>query len=124
VTSSGFLPYGFFVEVERPARFDDDGVPLPMPSELPTIGRCARDRARTTELVDGQQVVVTTEQLLCDDVDADVQTTDVLVLPDGTRWHVAGDVERFRSPLTGWAPGCVIPITRASGATPPQQLED
>lgn len=124
MTSSGFLPYGFFVEVERPAAFDDDGVPLPSLSAPLVIGRCARNRARTTELVDGQQVVVTSEQLICDDADADVDSTDVLVFPDATRWQVAGDVERFRSPLTGWAPGCVIPIARASGAVPPQPVEE
>jgi hypothetical protein len=123
VTSSGFLPYGFFASVERATGFDRDGVPLAQGEPI-DIGRCARNQIRSVETIDGQQVVVTSEQLLCDDVDADVEPTDVLVLPDGTRWQVAGDVERFRSPLTGWAPGCVIPITRASGAKPPQPVEE
>ena len=125
MTASGFLPHGFFVGVERAVTYDSDGVPkTPAPSELPQIGRCGRGRSRSTETVDGEQVVVETDQLLCDDVDADVQPTDVLVFPDGTRWQVAGDVVRARSPLSGWAPGCVIPISRASGATQPQPVEE
>jgi hypothetical protein len=125
VTSSGFLSHGFFVGVERAVKFDRDGVPqTPDVADLPQIGRCGRGQSRSTETVDGEQVVVTTDQLLCDDVDADVQPTDVLVLPDGTRWQVAGDVVRARSPLSGWAPGCVIPIKRASGAAQPQPVEE
>lgn len=123
--SSGFLRHGFFVGVERAVEFDDDGVPqLPADDERPQIGRCGRNQSSSTETVAGEQVVVTTEQLLCDDVDADVQPTDVLVFPDGTRWQVAGDIVRARSPLSGWAPGCVIPIKRASGAVPPQLVEE
>lgn len=123
MVSSGFLPYGFIVDVVRPTGYDDEGVPL-AESEPIQIGRCARDQTQSIETVNGQQVVVTAERLMCDDVDADVQPTDVLVFPDTTKWQVTGDVERFRSPLTGWAPGCVIPIKRASGTVPPQPVEE
>lgn len=123
MTSSGFLPYGFIVTVERPSKFDGDGVPL-VDDEPHTIKRCAADMTRTVDVVGGQMVITTTQQIICDDVDADVQPADVLTLPDGTRWRVSGDIERLRSPLTGWAPGCVIPVERVTGLRPPQIIEE
>lgn len=107
------FPHGFIATVERPTGSDKHGNPLTAapPHE---IGRCARNQKSTLEQIEGQQVVVTQEQILCDDVDADVLPRDVLVLPDGGRWQVTAEVERFHSPFTGWAPGCVIPIERAS----------
>lgn len=123
MASSGFLPHGFFVVVVRPTAYDDDGVPI-ADADPTRIGRCARDQTQTIETIDGQQVVATSERLVCDDVDADVQPTDVLVFPDHTRWQVSGDVERLRNPFTGWSPGCVIPIARASGSAQPQPIEE
>lgn len=123
MTSSGFLPHGFIITVERAGKYDGDGVPL-APDEPHTIGRCAADMTRTVEIIGGQIVITTTQQIICDDVDADVQPADTLVLPDATRWRVTGDIERLRSPLTGWAPGCVIPVERASGLKPPQIIEE
>lgn len=123
MTSSRFLPFGFVATVERATEYDDDGVPVGA-AEPHTIERCARDQTSTIESIAGQQVVVTREQIICDDVDADVQPTDVLTLDDGSRWQVVGDVDRLRSPLTGWSPGCVIPVERASGANPPQPARE
>lgn len=110
------FPHGFMVTVERPAGHDDHGNPL-TPATPHEIGRCARNQQTTLEQVNGQQIIVTTEQILCDDVDADVLPQDVLVLPDGGRWQVTGEVERFHSPFTGWAPGCVIRIERATSTS-------
>jgi len=118
------FPYGFTATVERPTGFDDEGISLE--SEFPdkTIARCARDQVSTVETVDGAQVVVTKERILCDDPDADVHESDVLILPDGTRWNVTGEPDRPSSPFSGWNPGCVIPVERAAGATPPQPIEE
>lgn len=117
------FPYGFVATVERPTGFDDDGVPLAQ-ADPHTIQRCVRDQTQTIELSGGEQVVVTRERILCDNPNADVQTSDVLVLPDGTRWQVNGDVDRPRSPWDDWQPGCVIPVIRAAGTTPPQPVEE
>jgi hypothetical protein len=53
-------------------------------------------------------------------VDSDVIATDRVVLPDGTRWDITGDPERFRTPLHGHpfssAQGvCVIHLKRVTG---------
>jgi hypothetical protein len=114
------FPYGFTATVERPAGFDREGIALAVESPTKTISRCARDQVRSVKTVDGTQVVVTDERILCDDPNADVQESDVLVLPDGTRWRVTGEPDRPRSPFTDWQPGCVIPVERAAGTTPPQ----
>lgn len=115
--------YGFLATVERPAGYDAHGVPLAS-ADPHTIGNCVRDQTQTIELAGGEQVVVTKERILCDDPHADVQPTDILVLPDGSRWEVDGDVDRPQSPWDGWEPGCVIPVRRATGATPPQPVKE
>ncbi len=38
-----------------------------------------------------------------------------VVAPDGTEWKVAGNPGRWRSPLTGWAPGDQIELERVEG---------
>jgi len=123
MTSSGFLPYGFEVTVERETGYDGDGVPLAA-DDPHTIKKCAADMTQTVAVVGGQYVVTTNQQIICDDVDADVQPADTLTLPDGSKWRVSGEIERLRSPLTGWAPGCVIPVERVSGSIPPQIIQE
>lgn len=34
---------------------------------------------------------------------------------DGVRWELAGEPQFYRSPLTGWRPGLVVPLERTSG---------
>jgi hypothetical protein len=118
------FPYGFTATVERPTQFDREGIAVDTEFPDKTIARCARDQVRSVKTVDGVEVVVTDERILCDDPDADVHESDVLVLPDGTRWHVTGEPDRPHSPFSNWRPGCVIPVERVAGATPPQPIEE
>lgn len=113
------FPFGFVAQVERAGGFDAHGNAKDV--ELHEIASCVRDQQSTTETVNGQQVSVTREVILCDDADANVRHEDILILPDGTRWEVTGEVDRPRNPFTGWQPGCVIPVERATGASVPQE---
>lgn len=110
--------FGYPVTVERPGGFDDEGVALS--STTHAIQNCTQGQLSSTETIDGVQVVVAGEKVFCDDIDADVQDTDVLIMPNGERWHVNGAVYRPRSPFSGFQGGCVIPVERASGAVPSQ----
>lgn len=114
------FPHGFTATVIRPGGHDRHGNPLP--SSEHEISRCARDQQRSSEVVDGTLVVTTTERILCDDPDADVRAGDFLRLPGETgAWQVSGDVDRPASPFTGWRPGCVIPVERATSSSVPQE---
>lgn len=110
--------YGYEVTVERPTGFNDDGVPTAPATHI--IRNCVQGQLQSVETVDGTQVVVASEKVFCDDIDADVQDTDVLILPGGERWQVNGRVYRPRNPFSDFHGGCVIPVERASGSTPPQ----
>lgn len=113
------FPHGFPVTVKRAGGHDRHGIALPGSEHL--IANCARDQVNTGTTNDGTLVVATTERLLCDDPTADVREGDSLILPDGSRWTVTGEIDRPRSPFTGWAGGCVIPIEHATGARAPQE---
>lgn len=112
--------HGYEVTVERPGGFDDEGVALALSTH--TIKNCAQGQLTSVETIDGEQVVVSNEKVFCDDIDADVQDTDVLIMPTGERWQVSGEVYRPRNPMSGYAGGCVIPVERAAGAKPPQPI--
>lgn len=114
--------HGYAVTVERPGSFDDEGVPIEASTH--EISNCVQGQLNSVETVDGVQVVSAGEKVFCDDIDADVQDTDVLIMPNGDRWQVLGLVYRPRNPFSGFAGGCVIPVERASGSIPPQPLPE
>lgn len=86
-----------------------------------TVSRCAfapRSAAGTrggAELTDRASTVTADAELYVP-YDADITPADVVELDDGTRWEVAGPVERWRSPFAGaWSPGAVVPLRRMTG---------
>lgn len=46
---------------------------------------------------------------------ADLRVTDVIELADSTRWEVQGEPQRWQNPFTGWQPGVVATLRRATG---------
>jgi hypothetical protein len=46
---------------------------------------------------------------------ADIQATDVIELPDGTRWQVDGDTGSWTSPFSGWRAGVQVSLSRVTG---------
>lgn len=62
----------------------------------------------------GRQGVTVDLQLICDDVDADIHRHDQVVV-DGVAYEVVGEVQRWRSPMTGWTPGCRVLVRRVDG---------
>lgn len=86
-----------------------------------TVSRCAfaprpvAGRGGGAELVD-RAATVTADAELYVPYSADITPFDVVELDDGTRWEVAGPVERWRSPFAGsWTPGTVVPLRRMTG---------
>lgn len=58
---------------------------------------------------------VTADAELYAPYEADITSTDVIEMADGTLWEVAGSPERWRSPFTHHTPGMVVPLRRKTG---------
>ncbi|SFO82472.1 hypothetical protein SAMN05421810_10180 [Amycolatopsis arida] len=111
MTPEGLI--GHTVRVSRPAGTNRYGDPLP-PTEHDIPG-CVLAPAGSTEQTDRADQV-TTRMTVYAGLDADVLATDRVVLPDGTRWAVIGEPQRYRSPFTPGASGvCVINLERVTG---------
>lgn len=79
-----------------------------------TIDGCGIAHRSSAENTDRRDTVVTGLALLAPP-GSDITATDVVELPDGTRWDVDGDPVAPASPFTGWAPGVRVALTRATG---------
>lgn len=103
---------GQVLTVSRPAGTNRYGDPLPPTGhEIPD---CVLAPGGSTEDTDRADQV-TTRLTVYTGPEADVAATDRIVLPDGTRWAVNGEPQRYRSP---YAPGhgvCVIHLERVTG---------
>ncbi len=98
------------VTVERSAGRDRNGDPLGV--TVHSQGGCGwAPRVSSEQHDDGRDVVIVGLTLYAP-VDADILPTDALVLPDGSRWEVDGEVGRWVSPFTGWAPGSEMALRR------------
>ena len=67
------------------------------------------------ELTDRRATVIADAELYAP-YNADIKTTDVIELEDGSLWEVAGSPERWAGAFsTGWLPGAVVPLRRMTG---------
>lgn len=78
---------------------------------LDGCGLASRSSAENTDRRD----TVSTVRVLLAPPGADIVATDVVELPDGTRWDVTGDPVAPSSPFTGWTPGVAATLTRVTG---------
>lgn len=109
------MPYGVPVQVKRPTGQNRFGAPTFAPEPWPTVEHCAIARDSTLELNDGQTTTVTVYSLYTDVVDADLQSDDVLVMPDGQEWQAQGDAWSPLNPIDGDQPGTTIDVKRVTG---------
>lgn len=97
--------------VSRPAGTNRYGDPLPATEH--TVPGCVLAPGGSTETTDRADQI-TSHTTVYGEYDADVSATDRVVLPDGTRWQVNGDPQRYRSPFTDGGL-CVINLERVTG---------
>lgn len=102
------------ITVERGGTDPRTGDPLPNPVTH-VINGCAvypRTSGETSSL--GTEVVVGLTVLA--PYDADIASSDVVRVPDDADpWEVDGEPGRWRSPFSGWRPGCQFALTRQRG---------
>ncbi|MFE0021910.1 hypothetical protein [Amycolatopsis sp. NPDC059021] len=98
--------------VERPAGTNRFGDPLPA-TEHPIDG-CVLAPGGSSETTDRADQV-TRHMTVYTELDADLLATDRLRLPDGSRWQVNGEPQRYRSPFLADAGLCVINLERVTG---------
>jgi hypothetical protein len=72
----------------------------------------------TEDTTTGDQV--TTRMTVYAPPDADITATDRVTLPDGTRWQIIGDPQRFRTPFAALIHSpvdgvCMITIEKVTG---------
>lgn len=103
--------YGVTVTVLRPTR-DRYGDITGQSSHA--IDGCGIAPRASTESTDRRDTVITGLTLMAP-TGADLLATDLVQLPDGTRWEVDGDLSAPSSPFTGWSPGVHVALTRATG---------
>ena len=102
---------GESVTVSRPGGTNRYGDPLPA-TEHQVTG-CVIAPGGSDEQTESQDQV-TRRATVYADLDADLTATDRLVLPDGTRWQVIGEPQRYRSPFAPQGV-CQVQIERVTG---------
>lgn len=68
----------------------------------------------SSELTDRRDTVIADAELYAP-YGADIRSTDVIELEDGSLWEVSGTPEGWQSAFGGWAPGAVVPLHRMTG---------
>lgn len=113
------LPFGVTVIVHRYSR-DIKGNRTEVSSHTvagvgiaPTGGSAGWGVASDENNVRGD--TVTTGEVLYGPYDMDVNARDVVEFPDGRMFEVDGAPARWRSPLSGWAPGTVVNVKLVEG---------
>lgn len=107
------FPFGETVTIHRRAPRDDYGQQLPATTHTVDGVAIAPRRASETNSPSRNTVVAGLTAYM--PFDADVQAADVIERFDGTKWNVIGAPLRWRSPLTGWKPGCEAELERVTG---------
>ncbi len=115
---TGPFPFGVTVTVHRQARsrFGDR-----TDTTSHTVAGCAIAQSlgqsvRASKESGGNLAdTVATGQVLYGPYDADIQSSDVIELPDGLRYQVEGDPARWSSPFTGQTFGCQVTLERVRG---------
>jgi hypothetical protein len=93
---------------------DDDGDYTSLATHR--VPGCAVTRRSTVETTEGgNRATVVTRLWVHAPPGSDVQPSDLVEFPDGTRWNVDGDARTYGSPFTGWAPAHRFALIRATG---------
>lgn len=107
------FPFGQTVSLVKRAK----GAPDPLGNDTwtttSTLVRGAFDPGTSVESVQGQDLLVTSPRVFLPagtDVDA-VDAVDVA----GARYEVDGSPNDYTNPFTGWQPGVVVQLKRATG---------
>lgn len=109
---TGFgLPFGITVTVQRQA---EDRFGNFTTTGEHQVGPCAFEPTPSQELTEQRETVTRNARLFVPP-GADIQPTDRVLLPDGSRWSVSGDVLQFANPFTGWTPGGTVQLERVTG---------
>ena len=96
-------------------RTRDDYGDFTATSRHPVPG-CAVTRRSTVETTEGgARETVVTRLWVHAPPGSDVIPSDLVELPDGTKWNVDGDARTYQSPFTGWAPAHRFALIRATG---------
>lgn len=77
------------------------------------ISLASKTRAYETETFERDTVRAST--ILFAPTGSDIRVNDIIVLDDGTEWHVWGMPTSFSSPYTGWQPGMQVPLRHYAG---------
>jgi hypothetical protein len=80
-----------------------------------SIAGCGFAPGSSTENTDNQAQVGTVESLYSPPTTVPVNAQSKIRFPDGVVWHVDGEPEWWRHPMTGWSPGGVIRLRRVTG---------
>jgi hypothetical protein len=110
VTPEGLI--GQQLTVSRPAGTNRYGDPLPATEH--SLDDCVLAPGGSSESTDRADQV-TARMTVYAGLRADVLATDRVTLPDGTRWQVVGEPQRFLSPFTADYGVCVINLERMTG---------
>lgn len=102
---------GFSVTIVR-RDVDAFGDPVENPNRMVTD--CGLTRHSTSEDTEGGQQVTETATLATPP-GAEIEPSDVVLFPDGSRWHVTGRPRVPHSPLSGWEPAQIVPLKRVTG---------
>lgn len=109
------FPFGFTATVNRGGGRDRFGNPIAGTTH--DVEDCAAAPAGSTELVNGEAVVIAQEALYAP-YDADLNSQDTVTIPAAQpitagRYQVDGQPQRWRNPFTGREGGTVARLTRA-----------
>lgn len=107
------LPYAEVVLVHRRGERDDFGQVGPTTTH--SIGSVAFAPRRTTETNTATRNTVVYGLTAYMPFNANIRSSDVVERRDGSKWQVVGEPMRWRSPMTGWQPGCEVDLERATG---------
>lgn len=77
-----------------------------------SVGRTSR---RSFEFESFERDMIRGDCILYAPPGSDIQSTDVVDLPDGTQWSVWGYTADYASPFTGWNPGLQVRLRRFTG---------
>lgn len=112
---------GITVTVERddPGGHDAYGDPVDSTPTSFTVDGCAVAPRESSEVEDRGRHGVIVGLTLYAPADAGLASTDVVVIaagdPNAGRWEIDGEPAVWVSPFTGWAPGTVAALRRATG---------
>lgn len=78
------------------------------------VGQCVFAPTASDEVND-RSTAVTTDAVMYAPAYATLRPSDEVEFPDGTRWEVDGQPERWESPFSNWGTGMQVALKRVTG---------